>query len=71
MKDIIAFSTQKGTFTLVGRSKSGIDTYKLLGTKDFFKWDTIQVKQWANEGKIKPVSEANTIDWYKLPSKKL
>lgn len=63
---LFAFTTAKGTFTLVGTETRGsetIDTWKNIDTGEFHEWPRQSVKTWWEQGKIKPVEEATTVMW--------
>lgn len=61
---LFAFKTIKGIFTISGSNSDGTDEWRQLGTNNFHTWQRSQIYQWFVEGKISPVQEANTIDWY-------
>ncbi len=60
---LFAFTTSKGTFTIVGTNTDGTDTWKNINTGEFHEWSRKSVKTWWEQGKIKPVEEATTIMW--------
>ncbi len=60
---IFAFTTSKGTFTIVGTNIDGTDTWKNINTGEFHEWSRQSVKSWFEQGKIKPVEEATTVMW--------
>ena len=63
---LFAFTTPKGTFTLVGTETRGnetIDTWKNIDTGEFHEWSRQSVKSWWEQGKIKPVEKATTLLW--------
>lgn len=63
-----AFTTSKGTFTIVGTETRGgetIDTWKNINTGEFHEWPRQSVKTWWEQGKIKPVEEATTVIWHR------
>lgn len=62
-----AFTTPKGTFTLVGTETRGtetIDTWKNIDTGEFHEWSRQSVKSWWEQGKIQPVEKATTLVWH-------
>ncbi len=59
-----AFSTSKGTFTLIGSNTNGIDTFKCLETGEWHEWSRVQLYEWLKQGKISPEQQANGLDWY-------
>lgn len=61
---LFAFTTEKGTFTLSGSNADGTDEWREVGTSKFHKWNRSQIYNWFIQGKIKPVDEAKSIDWY-------
>jgi hypothetical protein len=60
---LFAFRTEKGIFTLSGSSTNGTDTWKNINTGEFHEWQRSSIKTWWEQGKIKPVEEANAITW--------
>jgi|SRR5690606_2856211 len=60
---LFAFTTSKGTFTLSGTNTDGTDTWKNINTREFHEWPRKSVKSWFEQGKIKPVEEADTLLW--------
>ena len=70
-----AFTTPKGTFTLVGTETkkfevekhvtSTIDTFKNLDTGEFHEYPRQSIKKWLDQGKITPVPMSDKIDWFK------
>lgn len=61
---LFAFTTPKGTFTLVGSDADGTDTFKCLETREYHEWNRSHVYEWFIQGKIAPVNESKTLDWY-------
>lgn len=72
---LVAFQTQKGTFTLVGTETkkfevekhvtSTIDTFKNLNTGEFHEWPRSSIKKWLDQGKLTPIPEATELLWWK------
>lgn len=60
---LVAFRTQKGTFTLVGTDKDWNDTFKNIDTGEYHTWNRKLIKSWYEQGKIKPVPEAISVMW--------
>lgn len=63
-----AFRTEKGIFTLVGtespsRNKT-IDTFRHIGTSDYYTWERQTIHSWVIEGKIQKIDEATRMDWH-------
>ena len=70
----VAFTTPKGTFTLVGTETRGtetIDTFKNLDTGEFHEWPRSQIKKWLDQGKVSPVPTATTLVWFQNPRRRL
>lgn len=67
---LYAFTTDKGTFTLIGSHSNGTDTFKCIETGEWHEWNRTQVKEWFDKGKIKPVEQAKEIDWYLYTKRK-
>lgn len=66
---LYAFTTDKGLFTLSGSFTNGGDIFKqLTPIVEFHEWQRTQLYDWLNKGKIKPVDEANRIDWHTNPT---
>lgn len=61
---LFAFTTEKGTFTLSGSNADGTDEWREVGTCKFHRWSRRQVYDWFIQGKISPVDEAKSVDWY-------
>lgn len=64
---LVAFKTDKGTFTLTGTNCDWTDTFKNLDTGEFHEWPRSQIKKWLDQGKITPIPESTTLEWYKNP----
>jgi len=60
---LFAFTTPKGTFTLSGTNTDGTDTWRNITTGEFHEWQRSSIKSWFEQGKIKPVEEADTLLW--------
>lgn len=60
---LFAFTTEKETFTLVGSDANGTDTFREIGTSNFYEWKREEVYDWFIKGKITPIEEALRIDW--------
>lgn len=59
-----AFTSSKGTFTLIGTNHDWIDTFKNLDTGEFHDWPRSSIKKWLDQGKITPAPESTTLVWY-------
>lgn len=69
-----AFTTPKGTFTLVGTETRGTettDTWKNLDTGEFHEYPRRSIKKWLDLGKISPVPNSTTLTWYQNPRGRL
>lgn len=67
---LVAFKTDKGTFTLVGTETRGtetIDTWKNIDTGEFHEWTRQSVKKWLDQGKLTPIPEATDLLWWQNP----
>lgn len=60
---LVAFRTQKGTFTLVGTDRDWNDDFKNIDTGEYHTWNRRTIKKWYEQGKIQPVPEATSIIW--------
>src|SRR5690606_13805714 len=56
---LFAFTTPKGTFTLSGTNTDGTDTWKNIDTGEFHEWPRSSIKTWLQQGKIKPLEDAD------------
>ena len=69
-----AFTTSKGTFTLVGTETRGtetIDTWKNLDTGEFHEYPRQSIKKWLNQGKIAQVEKSVSMLWFQNPRRRL
>lgn len=67
---LVAFTTKKGTFTLIGTDHNWTDTFLHLETRNRHEWSRHQIRNWFLEGKIKPVEHATGLDWFRMDGNK-
>lgn len=61
---LYAFTTDKGTYRLVGSDSNGDDTFRIVGTSTFHTWKRSQIYDWYKANKITPLPTATTIIYF-------